>query len=89
MLMWKSSRCLGLGKFLLISASKTSNQEKWKCVKNVTIRLVESGRRNKEAKGGQRKVSSMTKSDRIVTNIAISVNNSALLVPKHALSVQK
>ena len=39
--------------------------------------------------GGQRKVPSMTKSDLIVTNIAISVHKSALLVNKCALSVQK
>ena len=36
-------------------------------------------------KGGQRKVPSMTKSDLIVTNIAIAVNKSALSVQKKCL----
>ena len=41
------------------------------------------------AKGGQRKVPAMIKSDLIITNIAISVNKSALSVNESDLPVEK
>ena len=58
-----------------------------KAVSNKVVTPMQGRRKRGGGKGGQRKVPSITKSDLIVTNIAITVQKSALLVNKSALSV--